>query len=212
MAKLDRNGVKIHYEVHGSGPTILLSHGYSSTSRMWDGQVAALLDGAGVPYLFSEQPAMARTLDKIACYEHLRVAGFSVPEFDTTTMSTPPASIARPASAAASIRRWAIARICGCSSASTLATAVAGRVWMKASKALEPWRRSAAAMRGRRVSVMDHWVDVVLPGYPKSAYRVDGEIHATYMSLEIALALRWAASTAHDASNAARSRSGSAAR
>jgi pimeloyl-ACP methyl ester carboxylesterase len=30
MAKLDRDGVKIHYEVHGSGPTILLSHGYSS--------------------------------------------------------------------------------------------------------------------------------------------------------------------------------------
>ena len=42
MAKLDRNGVKIHYEVHGEGPPILLSHGYSSTSRMWDGQVAAL--------------------------------------------------------------------------------------------------------------------------------------------------------------------------
>ena len=48
MAKLDRNGVKIHYEVHGpnggKAPTILLSHGYSSTSRMWDGQVAALKD------------------------------------------------------------------------------------------------------------------------------------------------------------------------
>jgi pimeloyl-ACP methyl ester carboxylesterase len=44
MAKLDRNGVKIHYEVHGSGPTFLLSHGYSSTSRMWDGQIAALKD------------------------------------------------------------------------------------------------------------------------------------------------------------------------
>jgi pimeloyl-ACP methyl ester carboxylesterase len=44
MAKLDRNGVKIHYEVHGAGPTILLSHGYSSTCRMWDGQIAALED------------------------------------------------------------------------------------------------------------------------------------------------------------------------
>jgi pimeloyl-ACP methyl ester carboxylesterase len=44
MAKLDRNGVAIHYEVHGSGPTILLSHGYSSTARMWDGQIAALKD------------------------------------------------------------------------------------------------------------------------------------------------------------------------
>jgi pimeloyl-ACP methyl ester carboxylesterase len=48
MAKLDRDGVKIYYEVHGpndgTGPTILLSHGYSSTCRMWDGQVAALKD------------------------------------------------------------------------------------------------------------------------------------------------------------------------
>jgi pimeloyl-ACP methyl ester carboxylesterase len=44
MAALDRNGVKIHYEVHGKGPTLLLSHGYSSTCRMWDGQVAALKD------------------------------------------------------------------------------------------------------------------------------------------------------------------------
>ena len=44
MAKLDRGGVKIHYEVHGSGPTLLLSHGYSSTARMWDGQIAALKD------------------------------------------------------------------------------------------------------------------------------------------------------------------------
>ena len=44
MPTLDRNGVKIHYEVSGSGPTILLSHGYSSTCRMWDGQIAALKD------------------------------------------------------------------------------------------------------------------------------------------------------------------------
>ena len=44
MAKLDRNGVKIHYEIHGDGPTLLLSHGYSSTCRMWDGQIAALKD------------------------------------------------------------------------------------------------------------------------------------------------------------------------
>jgi pimeloyl-ACP methyl ester carboxylesterase len=44
MAKLDRDGVKIYYEVHGNGPTLLLSHGYSSTARMWDGQIAALKD------------------------------------------------------------------------------------------------------------------------------------------------------------------------
>jgi pimeloyl-ACP methyl ester carboxylesterase len=44
MAYLDRNGVKIFYEEHGSGPAILLSHGYSASTRMWDGQVAAFKD------------------------------------------------------------------------------------------------------------------------------------------------------------------------
>ena len=44
MARLDRDGVAIHYEVHGRGPAILLSHGYSATCRMWDGQIAALQD------------------------------------------------------------------------------------------------------------------------------------------------------------------------
>ena len=44
MARLERNGVGIHYEVHGEGPPILLSHGYSATCRMWDGQIAALKD------------------------------------------------------------------------------------------------------------------------------------------------------------------------
>ena len=42
MPLLDRNGVKIHYSVHGSGPTLLLTHGYSSTSAMWTGQIEAL--------------------------------------------------------------------------------------------------------------------------------------------------------------------------
>src|SRR5215213_8007066 len=42
MPKIDRDGVKIHYEVYGSGPPLLLTHGYSSTSAMWDGQIEAL--------------------------------------------------------------------------------------------------------------------------------------------------------------------------
>jgi len=37
---LDRSGVNIYYEDHGDGPAILLSHGYSATCRMWDGQIA----------------------------------------------------------------------------------------------------------------------------------------------------------------------------
>jgi pimeloyl-ACP methyl ester carboxylesterase len=42
MPTLNRDGVKLHYDVHGSGPPLLLTHGYSSTSAMWQGQVAAL--------------------------------------------------------------------------------------------------------------------------------------------------------------------------
>src|ERR1700733_12557428 len=42
MPKLNRDGLEIHYEVHGSGPTLLLTHGYSSTSEMWQGQIEAL--------------------------------------------------------------------------------------------------------------------------------------------------------------------------
>jgi pimeloyl-ACP methyl ester carboxylesterase len=42
MPKINRDGVDIHYEAHGSGPTLLLTHGYSSTSAMWQGQIEAL--------------------------------------------------------------------------------------------------------------------------------------------------------------------------
>src|ERR1051325_11187458 len=42
---LDRDGVKIYYEVHGDGPdTVLLSHGYSATTEMWAGQTQPLSD------------------------------------------------------------------------------------------------------------------------------------------------------------------------
>jgi pimeloyl-ACP methyl ester carboxylesterase len=45
---IDRDGVAIHYEVHGPrsnpAPAMLLSHGYGATSRMWDGQIAAFSD------------------------------------------------------------------------------------------------------------------------------------------------------------------------
>lgn len=42
MATINRDGVNIHYEDNGSGPAVLLSHGYSATTRMWAGQVEAL--------------------------------------------------------------------------------------------------------------------------------------------------------------------------
>ncbi len=44
MPTIDQGGVSIHYEIHGSGPPVLLSHGYGATCRMWDAQVAAFAD------------------------------------------------------------------------------------------------------------------------------------------------------------------------
>ncbi len=48
MPTIDRDGVAIAYEDEGpkdaAGPVILLSHGYTSTLGMWDGQVEALGD------------------------------------------------------------------------------------------------------------------------------------------------------------------------
>ncbi|HWF00198.1 MAG TPA: alpha/beta fold hydrolase [Caulobacteraceae bacterium] len=42
MSFIDREGVRIFYDVAGSGPAILLTHGYSATGDMWAGQVAEL--------------------------------------------------------------------------------------------------------------------------------------------------------------------------
>ena len=39
MATITRDGVNLYYEVHGEGPPILLTHGYSATSQMWHGQI-----------------------------------------------------------------------------------------------------------------------------------------------------------------------------
>jgi pimeloyl-ACP methyl ester carboxylesterase len=44
MPYLHRDAVKVYYEVAGAGPTVLLTHGYSGTSHMWQGQVEALKD------------------------------------------------------------------------------------------------------------------------------------------------------------------------
>jgi len=45
MPMLERDdGVSLYYEVHGEGPVVLLTHGYSATSQMWKGQIGALED------------------------------------------------------------------------------------------------------------------------------------------------------------------------
>ncbi len=38
MPYLDRDGVRIYYEEHGSGPAVLLTHGYGAGARMWKSQ------------------------------------------------------------------------------------------------------------------------------------------------------------------------------
>jgi pimeloyl-ACP methyl ester carboxylesterase len=44
VATLRANGIELEYEVGGGGAAVLLSHGYSATGRMWDGQRRALPD------------------------------------------------------------------------------------------------------------------------------------------------------------------------
>src|SRR5262245_54768522 len=39
------NGITIRYDASGSGPAVLLTHGYSSTGRAWEDQHRALGDG-----------------------------------------------------------------------------------------------------------------------------------------------------------------------
>lgn len=44
MAILSRDGISIYYEVHGDGPTVLLSNGFSGSTKTWAGQIEALAD------------------------------------------------------------------------------------------------------------------------------------------------------------------------
>ena len=44
MSRARLNDVEIDYEVSGGGPPVLLSHGYSATRHMWDGQHRAFHD------------------------------------------------------------------------------------------------------------------------------------------------------------------------
>ena len=44
LARLRRNGTGIHFEAHGQGAPILLTHGFGATSRMWDEQIEEFTD------------------------------------------------------------------------------------------------------------------------------------------------------------------------
>ncbi|HEY2069578.1 MAG TPA: alpha/beta fold hydrolase [Rhizomicrobium sp.] len=96
MATLNRDGVNIHYEVYGSGPTILLTHGYSSTTQMWAGQIEPLsqdhtlilwdmrghgqTDSPDDPSLYSEEATvadMAALLDAVGARDAV-IGGLSL--------------------------------------------------------------------------------------------------------------------------------------
>lgn len=97
MATLRRDdGVSLYYEVHGKGPTVLLTHGYSATSQMWTGQIEALSkdhqlviwdmrghgrsDSPDDPALYSEPATvadMAALLDEVGAKEAI-VGGLSL--------------------------------------------------------------------------------------------------------------------------------------
>ena len=42
MPKLQHGDVELHYETRGEGPLVLLSPGFSATSKMWQPQFPAL--------------------------------------------------------------------------------------------------------------------------------------------------------------------------
>ncbi|HEY5726766.1 MAG TPA: alpha/beta fold hydrolase, partial [Methylomirabilota bacterium] len=44
MATAAVDGARLHYEVAGEGPALLLSHGFGATGRMWDGQREAFAE------------------------------------------------------------------------------------------------------------------------------------------------------------------------
>jgi pimeloyl-ACP methyl ester carboxylesterase len=48
MPLLERDDIKLHYEVHGDAgaPVVILTHGYTATAEMWNGQIGAVT-GAG---------------------------------------------------------------------------------------------------------------------------------------------------------------------
>ena len=79
MAALERDGVRIDYEVHGEaeGPVLLLTHGYGASRRMWDSNIPALADDRRViawdmrGHGSSDAPADSGQYSHHACLEDM---------------------------------------------------------------------------------------------------------------------------------------------
>ncbi len=81
--RLPVSGADLYFEVDGSGPAVVLVHGFTLDGRMWDDQVAALRDVATVvrcdlrAFGRSSEPApgipYTHTGDLLAVLDHLRI-------------------------------------------------------------------------------------------------------------------------------------------
>jgi len=70
MPYLNRDGVKIYYEERGSGPAVLLTHGYSASARMWKGQMEALTDRYHLIALDMRGHDRSDSPEDLALYSH----------------------------------------------------------------------------------------------------------------------------------------------
>ena len=70
MPYLQRDGVRIYYEDQGTGPPVLLTHGYTATLRMWDPQVAALADRCRIICWDMRGHGASDSPDDPAAYSH----------------------------------------------------------------------------------------------------------------------------------------------
>ncbi|MEZ5818519.1 MAG: hypothetical protein R3D44_15680 [Hyphomicrobiaceae bacterium] len=105
MPTLDRNGVTIYYECHGTGPAVLLTHGYSATCRMWDGQIAAFKDrfkiivwdmrGHGESAYHSRSPTWPRSSTPVVSIERSSAACHSAVTCRSPFTSAMPTARAR---------------------------------------------------------------------------------------------------------------------
>ena len=67
MPFIKREGrTRLYYEVHGTGRPVLLTHGYSSTSQMWEGQVEAFTNVPTTASLLHTEHQLTRIVTRQA--------------------------------------------------------------------------------------------------------------------------------------------------
>lgn len=70
MPRLDRGDVTLNYEVDGTGPTLLLSNGFSGTTKTFAGQVEALAKSYQVVRWDMRGHGQSDAPDDLSVYSH----------------------------------------------------------------------------------------------------------------------------------------------